>query len=297
MRLVSQELSSVTCVRKPLRIDYESLGPGLICFVGKNGSGKTTTAEIPAVALWQVFPSRPDFYERFHGRGAYAQAEFEDRGRRYAVRIQVDAEKRATERYLFLDGQSIASRAAEFKTAVKEHFGSLDAFLVGPFAAQNRRGNFIEKSPSERKKVIAEMLGLQRWDARHERAKKRRAAVELQLEKARGWAEAIERELISRHADRRVTLRLELAELEALRRRLDEELARLRTIEASRRQAVEAARAKENEIRSLEQVYRSAQAEHQTLASQVKAAEDRISAHDWDSQKRFEYLGSVFFRD
>lgn len=178
--------------REPVVIDYDAIGEGLVAYVGVKGSGKTSLLECPGVSLFGQFPTRPSFYDQFQGCDAYIESTWDAR---LKARIQVNAEKRTTERYLFLDGEPLTDgKSASFEREVAARFGSYELFLASPFAAQDKAGNFLAAKKSERKKLFAELLALHRLEADAEASKLRRASAETQLAAARSALDAAERE-------------------------------------------------------------------------------------------------------
>jgi exonuclease SbcC len=204
MRLRSLALRGVTRFTsiEPVSIDFDALGPGLIALVGPNGAGKTTILESAIAALYRSFPSRPGWYEHLHGRDSFLEVLFEEAGSEIRVRTQVDAERRTTEQFVFVDGASVTTgRAAEAAGEIERRFGSLDLLLASVVSAQNRAGSFLLMSKGERKELFGELLGLGRLQVLHEAARDRRARTEGELERARGALAQIEAQLAGKQAE------------------------------------------------------------------------------------------------
>ncbi len=147
---------------EPVRIDLDALGPGLIALVGPNGAGKTTLLEAVPAALHKQFASRPaSLYEYAAGKDAFIECTFDDGGRELKVRVQIDADRRTCESYVFEDGRSLTTgRAAEFDAEILRRFGSRDLLLASVFAAQGKQGNFLGLKKTDRKGLFIELLGL-----------------------------------------------------------------------------------------------------------------------------------------
>jgi exonuclease SbcC len=159
MRLSRIEFQSLTRFAARVAVDFDDIGPGLVALVGENGSGKTSTLEVPAIALYRTLPTRPGFYEWFSGN-AYVEATFQDDGDEVKARLLIDANRRATEPYLFINGDpETTGKAAEYDAAVEQRFGSLALFLAGPFRCQDKRGDFLGASRKERREIFVELLG------------------------------------------------------------------------------------------------------------------------------------------
>lgn len=169
----------------PVRIDFEALGPGLVALVGQNGAGKTTVLEAVAAALYKRFPTRPgSLYDYATGRDAFIEAEFSDGDPAdfLKVRVQVDADRKLTEGYLFLNGESLTSgKAKDFEAEIVRRFGSQELFLASAFASQNKAGSFLTMDRKGRKELFAQLLGLGRLQELAQRAHDRRQAAETAL--------------------------------------------------------------------------------------------------------------------
>lgn len=157
------------------RLDFDAWPEGVVSFVGKNGSGKTTALEAIVALLWLTFPSRKkgkSLYDYANDRGAYIEGVFEDRGQEIRCRVNLDAQARKAEAFAWLDGEAVArGKLAEYSSFVAERFGSLPLFLASIFAAQNGRGNLLEVPRAERRALFAELLDLGRLERLHLYAK------------------------------------------------------------------------------------------------------------------------------
>ena len=174
----------------PVRIDFEELGPGLVALVGANGEGKTTALEAVAAALYKRFPTRPgSLYDYATGRDAFIEAEFSDGDPVdfVKVRVQVDADRKLTEGFVFLNGEPLTSgRAKEFEAEIARRFGSQELFLASAFASQSKAGSFLTMDRKGRKELFAQLLGLGRLQELAVRAHDRRQAAETAMAVERG---------------------------------------------------------------------------------------------------------------
>jgi len=138
MQLLSVDLRGVTTFTQPAQISFDALPDGLVALVGPNGAGKTTLLEAGPASLYKQLVTRPgSLYDWCHGSDAYIEARWATDAGVLTSRLSIDATKRTTEGYLFLDGRPITDgKAAGFDSEVLARAGSLDLFLAGPFAAQ-----------------------------------------------------------------------------------------------------------------------------------------------------------------
>jgi exonuclease SbcC len=73
-----------------------------------------------------------------------------------------------------------------------------DTFINSAFLVQGRADEFTTRTPTERKRVLSEILGLQLWDAYEERAKQRVAELARQIEQLDGQVAEYEAEIAQR---------------------------------------------------------------------------------------------------
>jgi exonuclease SbcC len=298
MRLDSISLRGITRFTRaaPVDIDFAALGPGLIAIHGENGEGKTTVMETPVAALYRTLPSRDGWYEYFQGRDAFAEAVFDDHGHEFKARVQVDAERRTTESYLFLDGKPLTTgRAKESEAEVLRRCGSYELFMAAVLGAQKRTGNFLDAPKGERKARFIELLGLARLQALAEAARNRRAGAEYDLaiarsELARATEEAAgleEAEALAAEAQARqetaagalATAREEEAAASSALERAKTAGERLATLRAARDAA---ARAVQQARKALQEALESAQDARRTSDKRREAARQR--ERDADAQ-------------
>ena len=289
MRLRSVSFRGLTrFTGEPVTIDLDALGPGLIALVGENGAGKSTAMESVPAALYRTFPTRPgSIYDYAHGRDAFIEASFEHDGEEIRVRLAVDAERRMTEGYVFLNGESLTTgRAAEFETEIEKRFGSMPLFLASVFAAQDKSGSFLLKRKAERKSLFIELLGLAALEVLAESARAHRAKQDSELYVRRHELSALESEVADLPA---------LAEkLEEAARQVDAAAARLtsaRAEETSALGALERARAAGEKLAALEAAADAAKREVEAADAAVAAAKARPEQIDADVAKRLRFVG------
>ena len=92
---------------KDVTIDFASLPPGLIAFVGDNGAGKTTLMEAGPAGLYRQLMSREhELVDYAQDRDSSIEARWTfDGGVSYRARLQADGIKRSTTAVLMREGQ------------------------------------------------------------------------------------------------------------------------------------------------------------------------------------------------
>lgn len=198
---------------KPVSVPFEDLPP-LISLLGPNGAGKTTLLDGITAALYGVMPFRPGSLSRNFTSTGYIELEWESDGERYLSRINVDPATERTEATLsdvsgtVLGGPLIR----DFRRAIAERIPPLDLWLASGYAAQNRVGAFLYSARADRRALLTDMLGLQRYPRYEERAKQRGDEVERELAALRARTADLRI-----RAAARVALEVQRAELEAKR--------------------------------------------------------------------------------
>ncbi len=291
MRLRSVSLRGLTRFtgEQPITIDFDALGPGLVAFVGENGSGKTTVTEAVPGGLFRALPSRPgSLYDACHGRDAFIELGFDDAGVEISVRLLIDAERRSCEGYVALGGEPITDGKADaFNTAIAERFGSRELFLASVFAAQTKGGSLLTMKKGERKALFVELLGLGHLEELAGEARRRRSDSDTGLVTMRAELATLERDADAL-AEARETLDASAAAAATAQSRL--EVAKEKAAEAQsalerareaagQLQSLRAAEAGAREARSsIERLLTEKQGRPEQLAQRAKEAIAQIDA-------------------
>ena len=213
---------SYTDVHEPLRFD----GIHVAVLTGDNGHGKSALLDAITWALWGRARAR-SVDELIHAGASEMEVEleFELDGERYRViRKRQRRGKYGTSDLQFAiatpDGtyKALTERSvAETERLIQRTLRmSYETFTSSSFIQQGRADSFTTNSPTERKRVLAEILELGYYDELEERAKERYKRAEAQLADERRLAQEWDQEIARRPAyqadvDR---LRAELAQLD-----------------------------------------------------------------------------------
>lgn len=276
MRLRRVSFRGLTVFRQPTVLDLDA-GGRLLALVGRNGEGKTTAMEAVIGALYGAFPSRPgSIYDWCKGRDGYIEAVFTDGAAHdYTARVNIDAEKRVMERYLFGNGgvPLTTGRAKEFEEAVARIFGTYDLLMASAFAAQSKNGSFLLLPKVQRKALFAELLGLGRLERLGAAAHARRSRAEAGLAAAQAAvaeAEHAVRDLGA--AERR------LVDADTLVLGAQERLEEARAAEGAAVQAHEAARASLGRLQARQEAFNTATEAAKDAKWAIERAEGRPDA-------------------
>ena len=160
----------------------------IACLSGNNGHGKSALLDAITYALWGS--ARKASNERMPDTGLVRQGtsemhvtfEFELKNQRFLIqrRYKKGPNKRELDFQLF-DGKNYKSLTESdsikpTQARINQEL-SLDheTFINSAFIAQGRSNVFSKKTPKERKEVLSQILGLERYDRLEEKARERRS--------------------------------------------------------------------------------------------------------------------------
>lgn len=201
MRLDALSLRGVLRFTDPVTLDLASLPAGLVAVVGQNGEGKTTLVEAGPAVLYREWPSRGgrELVDYATTRDAYLEAVFTVAGRgRYRARVNLDAQRRAADAVLEHTAPDGTVRLLNdgklttYDAAVAAVFPPRDVLLASAVAAQNRAGSFITLDRRGRKELFQTLLGLDRYEAMADTARKASTLVDRSLDHLRGRRAVLE---------------------------------------------------------------------------------------------------------
>jgi exonuclease SbcC len=235
-------------------LDLSSISGQLVAVTGQNGAGKSTLLELLAGALYRQCPTRGTLASLATSRDAMLEVGCVN-GARHTIRHLIDGVSAKGES-LVLDASGApvltSGKVREFDAWAERHLPPSELLYSSSFAPQGRRG-FLDLSPSERKRLLAQLLGLERYERMADAAREK-----------------------AREAGR---------ELHALNARVSElpapDLAALKAQATAAEQRVKAAEADARAARTALERAKSAAGDAQRameLAEQRKSAEARLSA-------------------
>jgi len=283
MRLKRISLRGITTFLHPSTIDLDAIGPGLVALVGRNGAGKTSFLSAVPGSLYRSMPDRPgSMYDYATGRDAFVETVFDDDGREITVRLQLDAEGRKAEQYVFENGASLTTgRASEAAGLINQRFGTIDLFLSSVYASQSKSGDFLRMTKGDRKALFAELLGLSRLEALHEDAKLQRVQAETALALARNAVGQATYETAGIE-----TARAHVHALEGSVELAAHNLANAREEEASATSLLERARGTAARLAALAQAAAAARREMETAQQAVRDAHKALDEVNPEAKRR-----------
>ncbi|MCX7623164.1 MAG: SMC family ATPase [Thermomicrobium sp.] len=277
-------LQGFLCYRDPVEVDFTGLY--LACLSGENGAGKSALLDAMTWALWEEARASNQHLVSLGESETRVEFSFLLDGREYRVvrGYTPGARSRSVLELHVRHGDEWRPFATGSKTAVQREIDRLlgisyTTFVNSAFLLQGKADEFTRRTPTERKKILAELLELDRYDRYRDLAREeaRRLRDErLRLER--------EHELLSARAAEVPELRSRLAGLERVVEERQETLRRYRDRVAAWQERVQRL--------SLEiERYRERQARAQALLNereQLLATLERLSA---DERRHRELLG------
>jgi len=283
------ELTNFLAYRNPAPLDFTGIHVAVL--TGENGAGKSSLLDAMTWALWSRARAKTD-NELVHQGQTEMRVEFTFalgdqiyrviRARRVGrgagsvldFQIQNDAGKWAS----IAEATIPKTQEKIIRTLRLEY----DTFVNSAYIMQGKADEFTGKRPTERKQVLADILGLQEWERYEERAKEKIKGIEKDIAGLEALLNEIEGELARRDEYER-----ELAEAKD---KVIEVGARLREAEAGWAQ-IDAARqamiALERQLDALTKRIRAAEEELAALDADLREAQSRADAvsisHQWEA--------------
>lgn len=261
-------LHNFMCYRDPDPVDFSGLH--LACLSGNNGHGKSALLDAMTWVLWsRARSNQADDLITLGESDMWVELEFALGPNRYCVRRSRERKGRSGKSDLQLqvwkpDGHEGGEFQPITEPTIRETEARIvdllrmdyDTFINSAFLMQGRADEFTVKPPNQRKQILAEILGLNRYDAYEARAK----------------------ELARQHKD-------EAVRVDALIQAIDEELSH----EAQYAQEVQDAQARlielGRQLHQAEEAQRTLAAEHQQLLSQRRELADLQRRLERDQQE------------
>ena len=175
----------------------------------------------------------------------------------------------AADDWQLLDEGNLNERQAQIIRILRMDY---DTFTNSAFLLQGRADSFTVKTAGERKQILADILGLDRYDRYEERAKEEARRRKDQVERIQGEVDGIDREL-----DRRTVYE---AQLETARAKVQVAVESCRTADAEQaraRQAVQSLEDKERQLQDLRNRLGRDERDLSDVRAQLGAAQARLS--------------------
>jgi exonuclease SbcC len=232
-------LRNFMCYREEQTLDFS--GIHLACLAGDNGHGKSALLDAMTWALWgKARARRDDELIALGETEMWVDLEFDLAGQRYRVwRQRSKRGQGQTELHFYvwnasgdewqlLDEGSLRERQGQITRALHMEY---EIFTNSAFLLQGRADSFTLKTPGERKQILSDILGLNRYDVYEERAKQEAQVRKDEAARVQGEIDAIDRELARADEYRQSLRAAQTAAAQAVQvlRSAEEEQSRSRT--------------------------------------------------------------------
>lgn len=284
-------LRNFMCYREATLLDLT--GIHLACLAGDNGHGKSALLDAMTWALWGRSRARHDDELVSLGeKEMEVELEFLLDGTHYRVirKRELARRSRGALEFQIKGNGDFRSFTAGTQRETQSRIVQVlrvdyDTFINSAFLVQGRADEFTVKQPAERKRILADILGLSIYDEYEQRAKSLARDREQAQREAEVGIQEINRELDHRPEYKREleAAQAELAQLtsqaQVAERALQEVRGKLHTLEAQKTQ-----------LADVSERIRNAEAQLRELDEQVKAQSKRITAGESVLERRKEIL-------
>lgn len=241
---VTLQLTNFLSYRETVELNLD--GIRIACIAGANGAGKSSILDGITWALFGQSRSKSDddIVNRAaarHNEGAEVRFTFDLENNQYRVIRQKQTHKAARlELQLLTNGGKWKSlsenRVRETQAAIENLLKmNYDTFINASFLLQGKADEFTMKTANKRKEILADLLGVNRWDQYKEAATARRREAEGELQLLDARLADIEREL-AEETERTAALATAQVEERQISERLSDKealLTQLRRVETA----------------------------------------------------------------
>ncbi len=277
------KLHNFMCYREEQSLDFS--GIHLACLTGDNGHGKSALLDAMTWALWGRARARRDDELIALGESEmWVDLEFGLGPQRYRVwrqrskrgRGQTDLHlyiwNEGSEDWQVLDEGGINERQAQIIRTLRMEY---DTFANSAFLLQGRADSFTVKTASERKQILADILGLNRYDLYEEQAKEEVRVRKERAIRVQGEIGGIDHALARRGEFE--------AQLAAARQAVTQAVEALRAAEAEQatlRLEVQGLRGQAHQLTDLRNRLARAERDLAEMRDQYNAAQRRLTAYE-----------------
>ena len=214
-------ISGFLSYRDPAELDFSKFD--LACISGPNGAGKSSLLDAITFALFGQARARGEALINSHKDITAAQVSytFSYEGNTYRVqRTTPRGESTLLEfhiqnkegKWKALTEHSLRETEARIRETLRLDY---ETFVNASFFLQGKADQFTQQNPSDRKRILSSVLGLETWEQYRQRAADRRKALEDQIARLQGRLQEIASEL-GEEEQRKTRLKELQVQLEAL---------------------------------------------------------------------------------
>jgi exonuclease SbcC len=279
------ELKNFLAYRAPEPLNFR--GIDIACLSGPNGAGKSSLLDAITWALWGEARTHSDDELIHMGQDdMHVIFDFQQDQSEYRVIRKRSKRGRGQSSLTVLkrvdDEGGLQFESLTTDRSVRETQQYIDqllrldyeTFVHSAFLQQGKADAFTVKSAGERKKILADILGLERWEKYEKQVKEQLQSIDSDLTVIDGWIAQYEQEEIQEPALRRELEHAtqQVAEAQQTREAAENRLAEV----AGAPTAMQSAQAQEVSARRREQQYRQDLA---TISAEYEQQQKRLAAY------------------
>jgi DNA repair protein SbcC/Rad50 len=205
---INLRISGFLSYLEPVELDFSAFD--LACISGSNGAGKSALLDAITWVLFGQARRRDDAIINSRAKAAEVSLDFEYEGNRYRVQRIKPAGKTGVLEFLIKDDDTWRPLTEHTISLTEQRIQQTlrldyDTFTNASFFLQGKADQFAQQKPSDRKRILSTILGLEIWEEYRERASERRKNREVELKIQEGTANEYQAEL-ELEDERRVTL-------------------------------------------------------------------------------------------
>ena len=210
-------ISGFLSYREPVEINFDAFD--LACISGQNGAGKSSLLDALTWSLFGIARRRDDAVINNRSDLAEVEFDFNYEGLIYRIIRKKQRDGKSVLEFFISDDGSSWKPLTEKSMRDTEDFISktlrldYETFVNASFFLQGKADQFAQQRPGDRKRILTNILGLEKWDIYHQRVVDKRKITENTLSGLMGQNGEIGAEL-SLEAERKATLKSLKKELE-----------------------------------------------------------------------------------
>jgi exonuclease SbcC len=214
----------------------------LACISGPNGAGKSSLLDAFTWVLFGQARKRDETLINLHSNAAEVALVFEYEGNTYRVQrslakgkttvLEFQIREPSDEKWKPLTGATLRNTQELIEHTLRLDY---ETFVNASFFLQGKADQFTQQKPSDRKRILGSILGLEVWETYRQRVNDRRKGVEAEIFNLDGRTAEINAELSEEEArtERLATLQAELKHLVKARKAQEQLLEQARKVDAS----------------------------------------------------------------
>jgi exonuclease SbcC len=213
----------------------------LACISGPNGAGKSSLLDAFTWVLFGQARKRDESLINLRSNAAEVVLVFEYEGNTYRVQRTLPKGKTTSLEFQILEpqdgnwkvltGHTLRDTQAYIESTLRLDY---ETFVNASFFLQGKADQFTQQKPSDRKRILGNILGLEVWEIYRQRVNERRKGVESEITSLDGRTAEINAELSEEQArtERLTTLQADLKRLAKARKAQEQLLEHARKVDA-----------------------------------------------------------------